>query len=168
MTTQSSHIAAPAPQSGSQAVAGPAPLRSHRRLPITLLVAGLVVLSAALPVWAAPNASHDEAARPQFEIVVVEAASCTYCPYLRRDLEAAYRNTLDSSVTPVRYVDVNDIGTVAAPGIVLRSALSQVPTTLVLSRGREIGRVEGYWAREPFLMMVTRILNGAGVRLGLR
>jgi thioredoxin-related protein len=122
--------------------------------------AGLVSLAAfalAADGQAAPDRASDASRQSAFEIVVVEAEGCIYCPVLRRDVVPAYRATPRAERVPLRFADVEAI---EAGVLALAGPIEAVPTVLVLKGREEIGRLAGYAGRENFLRSIDGLLAG--------
>jgi thioredoxin-related protein len=106
---------------------------------------------------AAPELKIGASRQSDFEIVVVEAEGCLYCPVFRRDVLPAYQGTPRAQRIPMRFAD---IGSVEAGALALAGPIDSVPTALVLKGGEEIGRLAGYAGRENFLRSIDGLLAG--------
>ncbi len=106
---------------------------------------------------AAPDRVSEASRQSAFEILVVEAEGCLYCPVFRRDVLPAYQATPRAKVVPLRFADV---GAVEAGSLVLAGSIDSVPTVLVLKSGQEVGRLEGYAGRENFFRSIEGLLAG--------
>lgn len=127
--------------------------------------AAAIVTAAAMALTSAPSLAAPQAAaqsvteKPVYQLVIVEAPSCTVCGAIRTQVQPAYEATPNAALAPMVFLDIHDLDKKA---IRLNRRLSLLPTALVVKDNLEIGRIEGYWGRDPFLLMVTRILHGAG------
>jgi thioredoxin-related protein len=120
-----------------------------------ILSLAAIALSSAAP--AAPDRVNDASRQSAFEIVVVEAEGCIYCPVFRRDVLPAYQSTPRAKSVPMRFADV---GAVEAGSLMLSGSIDSVPTVLVLKGGEEVGRVAGYVGRENFFRSIDGLLAG--------
>lgn len=106
---------------------------------------------------AAPDRLSEASRQSAFEIVVVEAEGCIYCPIFRRDVLPAYQATPRARSVPMRFADV---GAIEAGALNLSGAIDSVPTVLVLKGGAEVGRLAGYAGRDNFLRSIDSLLAG--------
>jgi thioredoxin-related protein len=105
---------------------------------------------------AAPDRATD-ARDVEFELVVVEAQGCIYCPVFRRDVLPAYQSTPRAASVPLRFADIEAI---EAGALALAGPIDSVPTVLVMKGGREVGRLAGYAGRENFFRSLDGLLAG--------
>jgi len=99
----------------------------------------------------------DASRQSAFEIVVVEAEGCIYCPVFRRDVLPAYQATPRAKSVRMRFADV---GAIEAGALALARSIDSVPTVLVLKGGEEVGRLAGYAGRENFFRSIDGLLAG--------
>lgn len=131
------------------------PMSHFGKVGMISLAVGAVALASG--GQAAPDRVGDASRQSAFEIVVVEAQGCLYCPVLRRDVLPAYEMTPRARSVPMRFAD---IGAVEAGALSLAGSVNSVPTVLVLKDGKEIGRLAGYAGRENFLRSIDGLLAG--------
>ena len=101
-----------------------------------------------------PPSPSDAAFASQRELIIFEAEGCVYCRVFRRDVLPEYEQLDGSGGLPIRFLDVNEIGSLESG---LASPLTIVPTAVVMVDGREVGRITGYMGKAPFLHMVRAI-----------
>jgi len=114
-------------------------------MPLSLIRAGVFVLLS-LPVFRAGPA---EAA----ELVLVERTGCAYCAKWASEVAPVYPMTDEGRRLPLRRVDLADgqPSGAAAP-------VRYTPTFLVMSEGREVGRITGYMNDAMFWGMLSAIV----------
>jgi thioredoxin-related protein len=111
--------------------------------------------------------SHDgQAARDQTdaapwavqELIVLEAPNCSYCDVFRRDILPRYKLSKSAKELPIRFLDLNDP---AADVLKLKSAITMVPTVVLIRDGREIDRITGYWGADAFFKGIAHMIGTA-------
>ena len=126
------------------------------RLLVSAFVAGLLfVLASHGPGRAAVDATKAGAA-PTMELLVYEHPDCTYCQVFRARIAPRYLKSGHAAEAPLRFID---IAKSEPPGIVLKSPISQVPTTVLVKDGREVDRIPGYWGPDNFFKMVDYLIS---------
>lgn len=75
------------------------------------------------------------------ELVMFEAAGCTWCAAWNREVGVIYDKTEEARLAPLRRVDINaprpaDLADVGA--------IVYTPTFVLIEGGREVGRILGY------------------------
>lgn len=81
------------------------------------------------------------------ELLMFESRSCIYCLRWERDVGSTYDRTDEAKVLPLRRID---IGRQSASGVTLNSPVHYTPTFIVVDKGREIGRIEGFAGDDAF------------------
>lgn len=126
------------------------------RLLVSAFVAGLLfVLASHVPGRAAVDTTKAVPA-PTMELLVYEHPDCTYCQVFRARIAPRYLKSGHAAEAPLRFID---IAKAQPAGIVLKSPISQVPTTVLVKDGREIDRIPGYWAPDNFFKMVDFLIS---------
>jgi Thioredoxin-like domain len=123
----------------------------------------LVAALAAMLLGGAPSNTGRAALDPEItsvsasarELVVFEMVDCIYCQLFRRDVLPDYLRSKRAAEVPIRFVDVDYIDPDRLP---LASPLTIVPTVVLISDGREVGRITGYTGPELFFHLVSRLL----------
>ena len=108
-----------------------------RKTAAKILVIGLVALAA--NAWPAKARAA--------ELLMFESGGCVYCLRWDRDVGSIYDKTPEAKILPLRRIDVNRQ---SASGVALQSPVRYTPTFVVVDRGREIGRIEGFISDESF------------------
>jgi hypothetical protein len=129
---------------------------SVRRLGALGMVAvagfGLAMLALAIGPAAA---ARDPAARSSIartEIVVYEDPASAICQVFRRTIVPSYAISSRASRVPMRFIDITAMAS-DTPG--LTSAITVVPTAVIMQDGQEVGRITGYWGPEAFAKLVS-------------
>jgi thioredoxin-related protein len=94
-------------------------------------------------------AARDPLANPTSgkELLVFEVDGCTYCAVFRRDVLARYQRSPLNSEAPLRFVDLNKTDD---EHYALNGRIAMVPTAVLMSQGREVDRLAGYWGPDNF------------------
>jgi hypothetical protein len=125
------------------------------------LILSAAAFLAALVFAASPGSALRDPRTPDhvpgdLELLVLEADGCLYCEVFRREVLPLYRASPASAKVPIRFVDIAQI----ADGSPLLSApVTIVPTAVLLSEGREVGRVTGYAGPDVVVRLVSRRLQ---------
>ena len=101
-----------------------------------LLIACLALAANLLPV----------AARAA-ELVMFDSRSCIYCLRWDRDVGSVYDKTPEAKLLPLRRIDISRQ---SASGVRLSEPVRYTPTFVVVDKGREIGRIEGFSSDDQF------------------
>ena len=90
------------------------------------------------------------------ELVMVERQGCSYCVAWKETIGPAYPNTEMGQFAPLRMVDIKDTlgGDIEFDGRILFT-----PTFVLVSEGREIGRIEGHPGDHFFWGMLEQLLR---------
>ena len=123
------------------------------RLPIgvaacLMLALAWVNLSRAAFDWAPARA-------PAMEVVVFESSDCAYCRIFRRDVLPKYRQAVRRDAVPLRFVDID---TSEAQSLTLKSRIDTLPTAVLVTDGREVDRIVGYWGPDNFFKLLAHML----------
>ena len=124
---------------------------------LALLLVGSLVLSHGARARAAYDLETAPSRWSGLELVVVEAEGCIYCRIFRRDVLPAYAASPRAQSVPMRFADLNAL---EAGTLTLAGPIDSVPTVLVLSGNRELGRVSGYVGPESFFHAINGLLAG--------
>jgi hypothetical protein len=89
------------------------------------------------------------------EIVVFEVQNCVQCKLFRRDIIEPYFGSDRGSVLPMQVVDYDLLGTA---GRGLKRPIETLPTSVIMSDGREIGRVTGNPGTGRFMLLIDSII----------
>ncbi|MGI9406799.1 MAG: hypothetical protein ACR2O4_10555 [Hyphomicrobiaceae bacterium] len=99
-----------------------------------------------------PGAASERADR---ELVVFEIQNCTPCLLFRRDIVQPYFESDRGNALPMQVVDYDLLGTA---GRGLRQPIETLPTTVIMERGREIGRVTGNPGTGRFMLLIDGLI----------
>ena len=89
------------------------------------------------------------------ELVMVEKLGCPWCAAWERDIGPIYPKTSEAEIAPLRKIDMSEISSSA---IEFAAPIVFTPTFVLVEKGEEIGRMEGYpgdeffWARLDVLL----------------
>lgn len=123
-----------------------------------LLLAGTAALSEPRGVPAAP----DWQARP-LRLMMVEQQGCIYCARWDAEIGPGFGKSPEGRSAPLMRVDIDGPW---PDGIVLDSRPVLTPTFILLRRGVELGRVEGYVGETYFYPVLQKMMQDAGVGIG--
>jgi len=109
---------------------------SRKTAPNILLIACLVVAANLLP-------SAVRAA----ELVMFDSAGCIYCQRWERAVGSVYDKTAEAKFLPLRRIDISRQ---SSSGVTLSEPVHYTPTFVVVDKGREVGRIEGFINDDSF------------------
>lgn len=94
--------------------------------------------------------------RAEVALVMVEQPGCTWCARWNAEVGDAYPLTAEGRIAPLRRVDLR-----APPpdGIVFDRPAVYTPTFVLVSHGREVGRIEGYPGEDFFWPLLARLIG---------
>ena len=81
------------------------------------------------------------------ELVMFDSRSCIYCLRWDRDVGSVYDKTPEAKLLPLRRIDISRQ---SASGVRLSEPVRYTPTFVVVDKGREIGRIEGFSSDDQF------------------
>ena len=81
------------------------------------------------------------------ELVMFESGGCVYCQRWERNVGAIYDKTAEAKILPLRRIDVSRQ---SASGVQLSEPVRYTPTFVVVDKGREVGRIEGFISDDSF------------------
>ena len=84
-------------------------------------------------------------------LVVFEAADCAACLRLRADVLRRPNGAISDAHLGLEVIDLDALGTAGHP---LRTAIRSLPTLVVMHKGREVARLDGYLGRKQFLQFI--------------
>ena len=120
--------------------------------------AGLGVLAAALVAFGLMfvTGDTDAASLSATELVMMEEEGCGWCERWREEVGVVYDRTPEGKVAPLRLVDVHE----PLPNDLqfLKPAYF-TPTFILVSEGREIGRIQGYPGEDFFWALLGQLLT---------
>ncbi len=100
--------------------------------------------------------AHSGAARhTATELVMMEEDGCSWCERWREEIGVVYNKTPEGRTAPLRIVDVH------APmpeDLQFLNAAYFTPTFILVSDGREIGRIQGYPGEDFFWALLGQLL----------
>lgn len=125
-----------------------------------VVLGGLAVLAVPFAAHAAPF-RPDWQARP-LQLMMVTSPACHFCRLWREEIGPGYPGSAAGRLAPIFEVDV------AGPfpdGLALDRRPRLTPSFILLERGIEIGRVEGYVGRRHFYPVLGEVMARAGLIL---
>lgn len=120
--------------------------------PLLLILLSCLALAASLPAAAqSVDARHSVAT----ELIMMEEDGCPWCERWLTEIGGIYNNTAEGRVAPLRRVDVHsplpsDLG-------FLKLAYF-TPTFILVSQGREVGRIQGYPGEDFFWALLGELI----------
>ncbi|MEO0618123.1 MAG: hypothetical protein AAFZ01_02460 [Pseudomonadota bacterium] len=124
------------------------------RVSSAIAVVTLALMPSASDALHAPRAVLLTADERHTEVVVFEAGRCVACPRFRDAVVRPYFRSDRGDALPMHVVDYDALGTA---GRALRAPVTELPTSVVLRGGIEIGRVVGNPGATRFLAAMDRI-----------
>lgn len=120
---------------------------------------GLVRAAAAADATGIPSNRIDWRRAPE-RLMMVEARGCRNCAAWRREIGPAYGRSREGSAAPLLVVDIDGPW---PDGLVLGRRPAVTPTFVLLRRGSELARLEGYPGNLRFYPLLSNMLAGAGI-----
>ncbi|WP_265499343.1 thioredoxin domain-containing protein [Paracoccus beibuensis] len=121
------------------------------------VVLALPVLAVAGRAWA----QQDWSAQP-LQLMMVSSPYCHFCRAWRAEIAPGYAASPAGRVAPLFDVDVDGP---FPDGLALDRRPRITPSFILLDRGTEIGRVEGYVGKHYFHPVLEEMMQRAGVDL---
>lgn len=117
-------------------------------------------LAAVIAALAVLCAMAGAASAAPFQLLMFERDGCSYCRQWNEEIGPAYPKTPQGQAAPLQRLDVyaplpEDVTLTGRPP-------AFTPTFVLLSEGREVGRIEGYAGDQFFWVMLERLLHDAG------
>jgi thioredoxin-related protein len=81
------------------------------------------------------------------ELLMFESRSCIYCLRWDRAVGSLYDKTAEAKILPLRRIDIDRQ---SAGDVTLAQPVRYTPTFVVVDKGREIGRIEGFSSDDQF------------------
>jgi hypothetical protein len=124
------------------------------------LLAAAVALSAAaglqLSAAFAQSGLGEPALASKVEILMFDEPGCPWCRRWHAEVGPGYPHTPEGKRAPLRRLDLH---TRLPDGIVLTAPVRFSPTFVLISDGREVGRINGYPGADFFWPMFGDLLN---------
>ncbi|AUH65905.1 SoxS protein [Paracoccus zhejiangensis] len=117
---------------------------------LVLALSGAAALAETAPDWqAAP-----------VRLMMVDQQGCVYCAAWDAEIGPGFGRSAEGRTAPLLRVDIDGPW---PDGIVLDRSPSMTPTFILLKRGVELGRVEGYVGDTYFYPVLAEMMREAGV-----
>ncbi len=130
--------------------------RTHPITVTSILLAAIIATTAHRPVDAAQRPASEPIPASRGQLIVFEASNCLYCRIFRRDVVPSYRNSPRAHAVPMRFIDVHETD---LDSFKLQRPIKVLPTVVLMVKGQEIARIDGYAGPEPFFHMVSRLFR---------
>ena len=111
------------------------------------------MLSAVL-IWP-PSAGADP------YLLMAEEAGCHWCARWNNEVAPIYPKTDEGRIVPLRRYDLHSDD----PGVELARKVHYTPTFILVSDGREVGRIEGYPGEDFFWGLLGLMIEDAEIAL---
>ena len=95
-------------------------------------------------------------ARADAVLLMVEEKWCEWCEQWNSDIGGIYAKTEEGKQAPLRRTDIHDP---MPADVELKSRVHYTPTFILLSKGKEIGRIEGYPGEDFFWGLLQQLLK---------
>lgn len=120
---------------------------------------GLALLAAVLALPLRAETAPDWRAAP-LRLMMVDQVGCVYCAAWDAEIGPGFGQSAEGKAAPLLRVDIDGPW---PDGIVLDRRPSLTPTFILLRRGVELGRVEGYVGDTYFYPVLAEMMQEAGV-----
>lgn len=145
------------PTINARAIAGSltALVGTTRLVGTTLAVISMII--ALLATAASASAATTGNGRgAQTELIMIEEAGCHWCERWDEEIGVVYHKTDEAQIAPLRRVDMH--GSLPSDLTYLRKG-SFTPTFVLVSQGREVGRIRGYPGEDFFWPMLHKLME---------
>ena len=95
-------------------------------------------------------------ARADAVLLMVEEQWCEWCEQWNSDIGVIYSKTAEGRTAPLRRADIHDE---LPEDVELNARVHYTPTFVLLSNGKEVGRIEGYPGEDFFWGMLHQLLK---------
>jgi len=112
------------------------------------------VLRLALAVMAGVMFFGSAGSASAAELVMFKSSGCTYCIVWNDELGGVYSKTDEGKQAPLRRVDISDQKKTTG----LDKPVRLTPTFVLMDKGEEVGRIQGYGGEAAFWMMLDELL----------
>ncbi len=102
------------------------------------------------------TADSDAASLSDTELVMMEEEGCGWCERWREEVGVVYDRTPEGQVAPLRLVDVHEP---LPKDLQFLKPAYFTPTFILVSEGREIGRIQGYPGEDFFWALLGQLLT---------
>lgn len=93
---------------------------------------------------------------PRRELLMVERDGCSWCVAWDREVAPAYAKSAEGRLAPLRRIDIADW---RRAGVTFTMPPTVTPTFVLVSDGREIGRITGYPGADFFWGLLDEMLR---------
>jgi hypothetical protein len=100
--------------------------------------------------------AHAGGEPPRAELVMYERDGCPWCLRWHQDIGTGYPKSEEGQRAPLRVVRSSDP---IAVGASLKAPLTMAPTFVLVSGGREVGRIVGYPGAEFFYGLLDELIS---------
>ncbi len=123
----------------------------RRRECLGFLAAALIVCGSMLATLDSGAARDNDT-----ELVMMEEDGCSWCERWREEVGVVYNRTPEGQVAPLRIIDVHE----PLPNdLQFLNPAYFTPTFILVSDGREIGRIQGYPGEDFFWALLGQLLT---------
>jgi len=125
--------------------------------PLRAALAGIAMVVALVITGASAGATTTADARgAATELIMIEEAGCHWCERWDKEIGVVYHKTDEAQIAPLRRIDMH--GSLPRDLTYLRKG-SFTPTFVLVSRGREVGRIRGYPGEDFFWPMLHKLMD---------
>lgn len=107
------------------------------------------MLALAVGGWSAP-------ALATAELIYIHEPGCPYCRKWEREIGPAYPNSDEGRRAPLRAIHIKEL---PGSGLALLRPARYTPTFILVEKGIEIGRIEGYPGEDHFWGLLDRLVE---------
>ncbi len=97
------------------------------------------------------------------ELVMVEQNACEWCETWNEEVGGIYEKTPEGRAAPLRRINIHDP---LPADLAHLSRLIFTPTFVLVDKGKEIGRIQGYPGEDFFWGLLQQLLSKAGLKTG--
>lgn len=89
------------------------------------------------------------------ELIMVEQVGCEWCETWEQEIGTVYQNTPEGRAAPLRRVNIREL----PEDLEFIRGLVYTPTFVLVDKGREIGRIQGYPGEDFFWGLLQQLID---------
>ena len=99
-------------------------------------------------------------ARAESLLIMAEETGCLWCAMWDREIAPIYPKTTEGKVAPLKRFDIHGD---EPDGIIFLSRITYTPTFILVNKGKEVARIEGYPGEDFFWGLLGQMLKEAQI-----
>lgn len=92
-------------------------------------------------------------------LLMAEEDGCYWCEKWNEEIAHIYPKTTEGKIAPLKRYDLHD----EKPDVEFKQRVHYTPTFILVQKGEEIGRIEGYPGEDHFWGLLTMLFENAKI-----